>query len=114
MKEQSHYNRLCAEHASKGRLFRNNVGTGYQGKVATLNGKRCIIEPRFITFGLCVGSSDLIGWTEVEITPDMVGKKVAVFTAVEVKIGKRKTTDLQNNFINTVLFAGGIAKVEKV
>ena len=30
-------------------------------------------------------SSDLIGWTEVVITPEMVGKKVAIFTAIEVK-----------------------------
>jgi len=30
-------------------------------------------------------SSDLIGFTKVKITPEMVGKEVAVFTAVEVK-----------------------------
>lgn len=30
-------------------------------------------------------SSDLIGITVVEITPEMVGKKVGVFTAIEVK-----------------------------
>ena len=30
-------------------------------------------------------SSDLVGWTSVVITPAMVGKTVAVFTAIEVK-----------------------------
>ena len=30
-------------------------------------------------------SSDLIGITVVEITPEMVGKKVGIFTAIEVK-----------------------------
>lgn len=30
-------------------------------------------------------SSDLIGWTEVTITPDMVGRTFAVYTSVEVK-----------------------------
>ena len=30
-------------------------------------------------------SSDLIGWTEIIITPEMIGKRVAVFTAIEVK-----------------------------
>ncbi len=56
MKEQAHYNRLCAAYASQGRIFRNNTGA-----VTTADG-------RFITFGLCKGSSDLIGWTEIEIT----------------------------------------------
>lgn len=32
-----------------------------------------------------IKSSDLIGWTSVVITPEMVGKKVAIFTAIEVK-----------------------------
>lgn len=32
-------------------------------------------------------SSDLIGFTPVVITPDMVGKVVAIFTAIEVKPG---------------------------
>ena len=30
-------------------------------------------------------SSDLIGWTSITITKEMVGRKVAVFTAIEVK-----------------------------
>jgi len=30
-------------------------------------------------------SSDLVGWTSVVITPEMVGKTVAIFTAIEVK-----------------------------
>jgi hypothetical protein len=31
------------------------------------------------------GMSDLIGWTKIQVTPDMVGKEIAMFTAVEVK-----------------------------
>lgn len=59
-------------------------------------------------------SSDLIGWTEVVITPDMVGKSIAVFTAIEVKKeGWTASGDLreqqQNNFINWVRVKGGIA-----
>ncbi len=102
MKEQAHYNRLCAAHASQGRIFRNNTGS-----VVTQDG-------RFITFGLCVGSSDLIGWTEIEITPEMVGQKLAVFTAVEVKKKGKKPSKEQLNFIRIVSEAGGIAKVEEV
>lgn len=102
MKEQAHYNRLCAAHASQGRIFRNNTGA-----VTTADG-------RFITFGLCKGSSDLIGWTEVEITADMVGQKLAVFTAIEVKKKGKKPTAQQVQFIKIVNAAGGIAKVEEV
>jgi len=32
-----------------------------------------------------IKSSDLIGFTKVVITPDMVGKTVAIFTAIECK-----------------------------
>lgn len=37
-------------------------------------------------------SSDLIGWTTITITPAMVGKKVAIFTAIEVKPPTFKVT----------------------
>jgi hypothetical protein len=86
-------------------MFRNNVGS--------------MIDPygRKVDFGLCKGSSDLIGWTELEITPDMVGQKVAVFTAIEVKregwkpSGKREMEHYQQqqNFIFSVNKSGGLA-----
>lgn len=84
------------------RLFRNQVGS-YELK-----------DGRWISSGLCVGSSDLIGWTPVEVTPAMVGKKLAVFTAIEVKRLKgKKATDEQDNFIRAVVAAGGIAGVAR-
>lgn len=83
------------------RLFRNNVG-GLQDATG-----------RYVQYGLCVGSSDLIGWTEVEITPDMVGKKVAVFTAIEVKAAKGRPTQLQQDFIAAVRTAGGLAGIAR-
>ena len=83
-------------------LFKNNVG-----KLRDERGN-------IVTFGLCKGSSDLIGWTPITITPEMVGKKIAVFTAVEVKknkFGKYKATDDQKRFISAVLNNGGFAGV---
>lgn len=74
------------------RIFRNNVGVAKQGD-------------RIIKFGLCKGSSDLIGWTEVD--------GVAVFTAVEVKTPKGKPTEHQVNFIDTVRQSGGIAGIAR-
>ena len=92
------------------RIFRNNVGTGWTGSKIIHQGSRVIIEnPRPLQAGLCQGSSDLIGWTTVEITPEMVGKKVALFTAVEVKTQTGRISDDQANFIQRVREAGGIA-----
>jgi len=79
-------------------LFRNN-----RGKFRTLDGKR-IVEA-----GLSVnGSSDLIGWHSVEVTPDLIGKRLAIFTAVEVKTEKGVIRPEQQRFIDNLNAAGGI------
>ena len=91
--------RLAVGHG-KIRLFRNNTG-------ALLD-----IKGRLVKFGLCKGSSDLIGFKTITITPDMVGKEVAIFSAIEVK-DKGKATDEQKKFIDIILNAGGIAGVAK-
>lgn len=63
-----------------------------------------------------IKSSDLIGFTKIVITPDMVGKTFAIFTAVEVKKeewnpNKKLDADeqAQLNFINWVRANGGFA-----
>lgn len=81
------------------RGFRNNVGL-----FKTIDG-------RSIRTGLGKGTSDVIGFTSVEITPDMVGKRVAIFTAIEVKKEKSKGSKLQENFIKFVNKMGGIAGI---
>lgn len=81
------------------RLFRNNVGM-----FITMDG-------RTIRTGLCKGSSDLIGWTEVEVTENMVGHKIAVFTAIEVKRKNGRASKEQINFVDSVQRAGGIAQI---
>lgn len=64
-------------------------------------------------------SSDLIGIHEVTITPEMVGKKVGVFTAIEVKGSTFKPSEkderylAQRNFINLVTNKGGVGAVCK-
>ena len=79
------------------RLFKNPVGF-------------VKVRDRGITYGLCPGSADLIGWQSVEITPDMVGQRVAVFLAIETKHPKTGTRrKQQRNFIEQVQLAGGKA-----
>ena len=79
------------------RVFRNQVG------------QYPLQDGRVLRSGLCVGSSDLIGWHSVEITPDMIGRRVAVFTAVEVKGQHGRLSGPQQIFLNAVRSAGGIA-----
>jgi len=93
--------RLALGEIPEVRAFRNNTG-----KLRDVNGQ-------WVEFGLCIGSSDLIGWTSIEITPEMVGKKVAVFTAVEVKTPTGRATAEQTNFISRVREAGGIAGIAR-
>lgn len=59
-------------------------------------------QGRPVRFGLCVGSSDIIG-----IGPG--GR----FLAIEVKTAKGRATEKQLNFINRVIKAGGIAGVAR-
>jgi len=95
-------------------FFRNNVGTGWQGaKVVQQGGAVTLMQARPLHAGLCVGSSDLIGWTSVQITPEMVGRKVAVFSAIEAKAAKGRATDEQLRFISAVKAAGGFAGIAR-
>lgn len=88
------------------KLFRNNVGMAvYKNE----NG-----DTRTVKYGLCVGSSDTIGWETITITKEMVGKEVAVFLAIETKVKEKdKGKPAQRNFINAVISAGGIAGIAR-
>jgi hypothetical protein len=83
------------------RLWRNNSGTLYDR-----NG-------RPVQFGLCKGSSDLIGLRTVTIGPEHVGQRLAVFAAVEVKSATGRATPEQLAFIDVVQQMGGFAGVAR-
>lgn len=106
-------------------MFRQNVGTGWLGRGKPVRiTKRASVQlnpgdmvlrgpVRPLHAGLVKGSSDLIGWTPVEITPDMVGQTIAVFTGVEVKGPKTRTAPEQVTFRDNVLKAGGFAGITR-
>ena len=99
-------------------LFRNNVAFSWAGRIVkdrqTPNGRNIeLVDARPIKSGLVKGSSDLVGWTEVEITPDMVGRRVAVFTAIEAKTPSVRVFKPQANFIKRLKEAGGIAGIAR-
>ena len=81
------------------RLWRNNVGA--------LRDER----GRLVTYGLCKGSSDLIGLRQVLIGPEHLGQTLAVFSAIEVKAPKGRLREEQRSFLELVERFGGYSGV---
>lgn len=92
------------------RLFRANAGMAWAG-VAVKKGAITVIKNARPFHGMPDGFPDLVGWTEVEITPDMVGKTIAIFTAEEVKSDGSKLNTDQERFRDIILRMGGIHRV---
>jgi len=92
-------------------MFRANVGTGWQGvaEKPLPDGSVILRKPRRFSTGLPTGFSDLFGLVPVTVTPDMVGKTVGVFVAVEVKNATGRARDAQRDFIDAVRRHGGRA-----
>jgi hypothetical protein len=107
------------------RLFRLNSGKAYLSNLGPAgvqrlqDGSVLIRSARTVSLGIALpsgdpvnGQSDLAGWTSVVITPEMVGKRVAVFTAIETKRSKGgKISSDQVNFVTQVAEQGGIAGI---
>jgi CRISPR/Cas system-associated exonuclease Cas4 (RecB family) len=99
------------------RLFRNSVGLAWQGrKTGEIVGREglqtVLADCRRVKYGLAKGSSDLIGWRQVVITPDMVGQTIAQFVSVEVKTREySKITPEQDNWLHQVAAAAGYSAV---
>ena len=55
------------------------------------------------------GGADLIGFRIIEVTPEMVGKRIAQFCAIETKSTRGRKESEQITFIDGVRAAGGIA-----
>ena len=103
------------------RLFRINSGKAWvcHGEVGHLRDGSVVLPPgsRPVPLGFAYpngdavsGTPDLVGWTPVTITPDMVGRTLPVFTGVEVKASKGgRKRDAQINFVEQLLKSGGIA-----
>lgn len=101
------------------KIWRNNVGTAMQGEqhkvphgnpaLGLRQGDIVIRFPRYVKYGLCEGSSDLIGYLPVTVTPDMVGRTLAVFVAAEAKTEKGSVTSLQTAYLAAVRNDGGVA-----
>lgn len=101
-------------------FWRNNTGQAWAGRATKITrpttvdlapGDVVIRQARPVQFGLCVGSSDLIGLRTVLITPDLVGTQIAQFCASEVKTPRGRPTQAQLQFLDFINDVGGVAGV---
>lgn len=92
-------------------LFRNQVG---HYVIAQKDCKSCQRFGTHLKSGLCVGSSDLIGYTPVLVGEQHVGRTLALFTGIEAKreVGG-VVSDEQRRFLIAVETAGGIQGVAR-
>jgi hypothetical protein len=81
------------------RLWRNNVGA--------LRDER----GRLVSYGLCPGSSDLIGLRRLRVGPEHLGQELAVFCALEIKSQRGRPSAEQQRFLAQVGAMGGLAGV---
>lgn len=109
------------------RLFRNVRGSFYTidsvkaliGAVISGNSlriKTALTNLRQLAAGLIVpgnGGSDLIGFTPIVVTQAMVGMKIAVFTAVEVKTATGRPSPDQLRFVTYVKENGGYSGIAR-
>lgn len=95
------------------RLWRQNAGQGWVGKVKRIDADTVLIRHAQPLRAGFRGLSDLGGYKTVTITPEMVGQKVAVYCAVEVKTPTGRTTKEQKAFLRRVTDAGGMAGIAR-
>ena len=109
---------LLAHGSGSVRLWRNNVGTGWAGQATKVTagnrqaiaaglrpGDVVIRQGRPLHAGLCVGSSDLIGYRVVD--------RVAQFVALEIKSATGRPTAQQVQFIDHINAVGGLAGIAR-
>ena len=107
------------------RLWRNNVGTALVINHSNPGMKQAIINAcmelaerrgafaQRMSFGLCEGSGDLIGYRQVVITEAMIGTKIAVFVSCEVKTETGRVRPEQVNWLAHINGAGGLAFIAR-
>lgn len=67
---------------------------------------------RQVRYGL-VGSADLLCCRAVRITPEMVGRRMGLFIAIEAKTGRGTPSDAQLAFGAAIARCGGIYRVAR-
>lgn len=92
------------------RLWRTNAGMGWAGR-AMRQGSTVVIQNARPLHAMPEGWPDLTGFVSVTITPDMVGRTVAIFAAPEIKAARGVIKESQKSFREMFLSMGAIAGI---
>jgi len=109
-KENDLKNEILSNMPPSQRLFRINSGMGWAGQIISNKNGRVVLKNARPFHGAPEGWPDLSGWSTVEITPDMVGQRLAVFTGLELKATGDQSTG-QKIFASILKQMGGIYRV---
>lgn len=112
----------CSQGAS--RLFKLTTGQGWVGNFKRVKGMLVATDFRPLRAGLVKsdnelvdGASDLNGWTTITMTPEwaerLMGKKIAIYTVIEVKDLKGSARKNQKSFVTRLRSFGAIAGFAK-
>jgi hypothetical protein len=82
------------------RLWRANAGRAWQGEPIERSPGRLVLKhPRAVQLAP-PGFPDLFGLRSVKITPELIGRTLPVFVAMEVKTGTGRTNEAQDLFLD--------------
>ena len=114
MKESDIQNQILIELSKQGTVaFRINAGSFWAGEIMSNKDNMLLMKnPRKVQ-GAPEGTSDIIGVTSVMITTEMVGTRVGVFTAIEVKKPGQNPKPHQVNFLSQMRSRGALAGVAR-
>lgn len=71
------------------RLFRINAGMAWAGEIVKHTGGLLVLRNPRPFHGAPPGTPDVCGFKSIVITPEMIGKRIAVFVGVEVKANEK-------------------------
>jgi len=93
------------------RRFKANCGMAWIGKMSRLKNGDVLLKNARPFHGLPEGFPDTFGWDEIEVTPDMVGTKIAVFVGEEIKAGADRMRPAQSKFKSLIEKMGGVFRI---
>lgn len=95
------------------RLWRQNSGVAWQGKIVSQDAHRLVLSPYYAVKLAPEGTSDLGGLVSITVTEAMLGRAVAIYAGIEAKAPTGRVTPAQRSFCDMVVNSGGRAGIAR-